>query len=83
MNDSLFEMRAPKPPEQFNNGLMRCLVLARKGDTALIYITNHTPTPFVVPMCHKAGASEWDNGKYFATLSDAWAEYSERIADNP
>ncbi len=65
--------------EHFTNGIMRCLVLARQGDTALICIYNHTMTPFVVPMIHRRGETEWDHGRYFGDLATAWAYYLEAI----
>jgi len=69
----------PQPLEQFVNGDERCVVLARKGNTALIARLDIAGDPFVVPLEHTPGATNWWQGKYFETLAAAWKYYEEAI----
>ena len=63
--------------ESFINAGELCFVLDRTGDTALIFMPTKTSYPYVVPLVHKPGASDWWHGKYFDSLKDAWDCYKE------
>lgn len=65
--------------ERFNNHNVECVVLARKGDKALICKINETVEPFVVPSQHIEGESDWQWGTYFASLDMAYAYFMEVI----
>lgn len=54
-----------------------CIVLKRHGTTALILRTAHTLAPYVVPLEHVKGASDWWQGRYFANLDDALARFNK------
>lgn len=75
-------LRAPEVGqalEAFVNAGEYCIVLARRQDTALIVRPNNRCTPFVVPLQHLRGQTDWWQGRYFKTLADAWAFYVEEI----
>jgi len=61
----------------FNAGSGLCFVLKRVGTTALILRTDCTCEPYVVPMEHVRGSSDWWQGRYFNDLDRA-LEYFEK-----
>lgn len=63
--------------EKFINGDSLCIVLARKGERALIAIPDSTLTPYVVPLQYISGQSNWWQGKYFKDLETAYAYFKE------
>jgi len=65
--------------EIFCNAGELCIVLARSGDTALIVRPANGCSPFVVPLQHKPGASDWWQGRYFPDLESAYKFYSEEV----
>lgn len=79
-----FEKALPSTPalegmEIFYNAGEICIVLERKGDTALIVRPANRCTPYVVPLQHKPGASDWWQGKYFSNLAAAWDYYQGSV----
>lgn len=57
--------------ERFTNAGEQCIVLVRRGETALIVRPNNRCTPFVVPVQHIEGKTDWWHGRYFASLGAA------------
>lgn len=60
----------------YNNGEL-CIVLKRVGTKAIILWADNTCTPYVVPLEHVKGASDWWQGRYFANLDDALARFNK------
>lgn len=73
------ERGLPKPLETFTNAGDTCIVLARRGLTALIVRTNVCCSQFVVPLQHIPGEPDWWQGRYFSTLEKAFAYYMKEI----
>ena len=69
----------PTPLEQFSNDGTVCIVLARRGDIALIVMPNKRIAAFCVPLQHRKGDTTWWQGHYFDTLTDAYENYCERV----
>ena len=65
--------------ETFTNHNGLCVVLERVKDTALIALTYNEITPYVVPMIHKKGESDWCSGKYLHTLDDALKYFNSAV----
>lgn len=75
------ERSMPKGLETFYNAGDTCIVLARKGDTSLIVRPSNPCTPFVVPLQHLPGATDWWQGHYFAELEPAFNYYLEAAGE--
>lgn len=67
--------------ETFENAGDTCIVLARKGLTALIVRPHNPCSPFVVPLQHNPGTSDWWQGRYFAEFEPAMNFYMEATGE--
>lgn len=54
-----------------NPGQGFCIVIERRGSSALILIKNNNRTPFVVAIDYQKGGVSWNWGSYFSTLKEA------------
>ena len=70
-----------KPMEMFYQDDELRIVLERRGNTALIALPRNTTTPYVVPLEHLPGTSEWWQGHYFSDLRTA-LDYFEEAAND-
>jgi len=64
--------------ERFFNGAHECIVLERKGESALILRPESSCCPYIVVMRHVPGETTWWQGSYYKSLAAALEDFNGR-----